>query len=117
MRKFIIRILEAAIQMLSPKETPHVYYPPNYSPDDRWVTDLQTERCEEISVDWEKKIVTKTLAGITFEGSDYVHVGDGIHMFRSHGYVTPGRKDRMEVFSGDRFYITHGGEFHLLPRG
>jgi uncharacterized cupin superfamily protein len=55
--------------------------------------------------------------GTTFEGYDFTHVGNGIHVFTSHGYVIPAGKDRIEVFPGDRFYFTQGWEFRLLPRG
>lgn len=117
MREFLIRILQAAIQMLSPKKTPHVYYPPNYSPDDRLDVDLETMVCYP-HIDPEKGLVSITVPGVTIEGTTgYRHDGDGMHTFTTHGHVTPTGKDRIEVFPGDRFYFTQDRKFRLLPRG
>jgi hypothetical protein len=116
MRAFIIRILQMAIQMLSPKKTHRDYYPANYSADDREVMDLN-QVTSEVQFDPKQGLVSRKVLGTTFESTGYRHIGDGIHTFTAHGYVTPAGKERIEVFPGDRFYFTQGMEFHLLPRG
>ncbi|WP_028778355.1 hypothetical protein [Shimazuella kribbensis] len=108
MRAFVIRMLQAVIQMLTPKE--NTDHPTESDWPTRMIEDLH-DLTGEFRTNG-SELLGFTLKGTIFEFTDSTPLGGGIHKITKHGFVTPAGKDRMKVVPGDRFYITWGGEFH-----
>jgi hypothetical protein len=104
-------MLQAVIQMLTPKET--IEHRTESDSSNRMIPNLNGLTGEFRMNGHE--LLSFTVKDTTFEYTTFRSLGGGIHEITRYGYVTPAGGNPMKVYPGDRFYITWGGEFHRLP--